>query len=137
VSKCQNVTLDPEISNCFKYSYVKLSSFGSNGNEVSFDVVGDQPGFGIGADQRFYLQNFLSELDSPGEYYIDRDNNKIYFWPTSSDYTDSDFIVSTTDNIFKLNDVSYLTLEGFTIEAARKAVSLTTLTKKGNITDIT
>jgi hypothetical protein len=129
--------LDPEISNCFKYSYVKLSSFGSNGNEVSFDVVGDQPGFGIGADQRFYLQNFLSELDSPGEYYIDRDNNKIYFWPTSSDYTDSDFIVSTTDNIFKLNDVSYLTLEGFTIEAARKAVSLTTLTKKGNITDIT
>jgi hypothetical protein len=130
---------DPWAFGYWKYDwaddYVKLSSFGSNGNDVSFDVVGDQPGFGIGADQRFYLQNFLSELDSPGEYYIDRDNSKIYFWPTSSDYTDSDFIVSTTDNIFKLNDVSYLTLEGFTIEATRKAgidgYGLTNVTVRG------
>ncbi len=90
---------------------------------MSFQVVGDQPGFGIGADQRFYFQNFLSELDSPGEYYIDRANKKIYFWPPINDYSDSDFIVSTNDYIFTLNDVSFFTLEGFTIEATRKSVS--------------
>lgn len=99
-----------------------LGSLSANGNDISFDIVGEQPGFGIGADQRFYLQNIFSELDSPGEYYIDRTSKKIYFWPPSSDYSDSDFIVSTNEYIFKLNDVSYFTIEGFTIEATRKAV---------------
>ncbi len=31
--------------------------------------------------RRWYAFNLLEELDSPGEYYIDRANKKIYFWP--------------------------------------------------------
>lgn len=134
-SKCQNVKMSLRIWSriwpFLQHSYVSLSSFSAGGDDISFQISGDQPGFGISAGQRFYFQNFLSELDAPGEYYIDRDNKKIYFWPTSSDFTDSDVIVSTTDHIFKLNCVSYVTFEGFTLEATRKAVSFLTLSKYG------
>ena len=38
---------------------------------------------GYAANQRFYFLNVLEELDSPGEYYIDRVNGLLYFWPPS------------------------------------------------------
>ena len=32
---------------------------------------------------RFYVYNVLEELDAPGEYFIDKNNNVIYFYPTN------------------------------------------------------
>ena len=60
----------------------------------------------------------------PGEYYIDRNNSKIYFWPTATDYSQNDFIVSVANNVLTLSGVEYFTLQGITIEASRKDVSL-------------
>jgi hypothetical protein len=34
--------------------------------------------------RRWFAFNFLYGLDSPGEYYIDRETRKMYFWPPSS-----------------------------------------------------
>ena len=34
--------------------------------------------------RRWYALNILEELDSPGEYFIDRANEKLYFWPKSA-----------------------------------------------------
>jgi parallel beta-helix repeat protein len=31
---------------------------------------------------RFFVRNVLEELDSPGEWYFDRGENALYFWPT-------------------------------------------------------
>jgi hypothetical protein len=33
--------------------------------------------------RRWYIKNIIDELDSPGEYYIDRTNKKLYFYPPS------------------------------------------------------
>ena len=30
---------------------------------------------------RFYALNLIEELDSPGEFYIDAKNRRLYFWP--------------------------------------------------------
>lgn len=37
--------------------------------------------------QRFYAYNLLEELDSPGEYYIDRDTSILYFYPPKASGT--------------------------------------------------
>jgi parallel beta-helix repeat protein len=39
------------------------------------------PVYGLKAGQRFYLFNALCELDSPGEWYVDRKQARLYFWP--------------------------------------------------------
>jgi hypothetical protein len=41
-------------------------------------------GYGVGRThtaRRYYAFNLLEELDSPGEYYLDRDRGLLYFWP--------------------------------------------------------
>lgn len=40
--------------------------------------------------RRWFALNILEELDTPGEYYIDRTNKKLYFWPTEAINSNSD-----------------------------------------------
>ena len=43
------------------------------------------PSYGINPGAaRWYAFNLLSEIDRPGEYYIDRGNGLLYFWPPSA-----------------------------------------------------
>ncbi|MDY3929379.1 MAG: hypothetical protein SOZ34_08475 [Clostridia bacterium] len=46
---------------------------------------------------RFYIYNLLEELDAPGEYYIDRENNILYFYPPD-DMMIKNFSVDFEDN---------------------------------------
>ncbi len=42
----------------------------------------EKPGnYGIKADRPFYVLNLLEELDSPGEWFLDRDSGILYVWP--------------------------------------------------------
>jgi len=34
-------------------------------------------------NDRYFIQNLLEELDSPGEWYLDSTNSTLYFWPPS------------------------------------------------------
>ena len=40
--------------------------------------------YGMKPEKYFYVVNAVAELDSPGEYYIDRENGILYFWPLVS-----------------------------------------------------
>jgi hypothetical protein len=68
--------------------------------------------------QWFYAENVLPELDSPGEWYLDRETALIYFWPPSP-LRSGEAVVSTVRDLVRLTDVSYVTLRGLTIEAGR------------------
>lgn len=37
--------------------------------------------YGVKANQRFYVFNLIEEIDMPGEYYLDRENAKLYIYP--------------------------------------------------------
>ncbi|XP_067648657.1 uncharacterized protein [Haliotis asinina] len=73
----------------------------------------------------FRVINMLSELDQPGEYYLDRSNGNLYIWPNTKTGTlaSSDVItVSLINDCISLDrGVSNLNFEGFTLEACRKA----------------
>ena len=57
---------------------------------------------GYAANQRFYFLNVLEELDSPGEYYIDRVNGLLYFWPPSDIAWGNPFISTVGSGLYGL-----------------------------------
>jgi parallel beta-helix repeat protein len=72
--------------------------------------------FGIRPGDRYYIRNLLEELDSPGEWYLDKAANILYFWPPAS-LASHAVEAPSIQTIFRLDPgVSYVTLRGFTIE---------------------
>lgn len=76
---------------------------------VSYDLrVGD----------RYFVQNLLEELDAPGEWYLDRDQSVLYFWPPKGALGPQDEVMAATmASVVSLKDTANVTLRGFTIEA--------------------
>jgi hypothetical protein len=87
-------------------------------------------GYGYRKGQWYYAYNLLSEIDEPGEWYLDRERGVLYFWPPSSP-NDRQAMVSLLPTLVTLENVSHLTLRGFTFEAARSAA----LTISGGISN--
>ena len=72
--------------------------------------------YGIRPGDRYYFRNLLEELDSPGEWYLDKAANILYFWPPASLATNA-VEAPAIQTIFRLDPgVSHVTLRGFTIE---------------------
>ncbi|MEA2734456.1 MAG: hypothetical protein QOE14_907 [Humisphaera sp.] len=67
--------------------------------------------------RRFRALNVLEELDEPGEFYIDRAERLLYFWPPTS-LANARVTISTLDGpLLRLKDVSHFTLSGVIFEA--------------------
>lgn len=75
-------------------------------------------GYGYRKGQWFYGLNLLSELDSPGEWYVDREEGILYFWAPSP-VESGTAVVSVIDALVTMTDVSHVTLSRLTFEAAR------------------
>ncbi len=76
------------------------------------------------AKRRYYVFNLLEELDSPGEWYVDRENLLLYFYPVNGDV--SDVVLSVQKKpLFQITGASHVRLEGLTFQySTGKAVSL-------------
>jgi len=76
--------------------------------------------YGFRQGQRFYFFNVLEELDQPGEWFLDRATGQLYFWPPATLGGTNEILFSTLGGpLLKLNDVSHVTVSGFTLEATR------------------
>ncbi len=77
--------------------------------------------YGYRAGQRFYFRNVLEGLDNPGEFYIDRKNGLLYFWPPST-ITDSNVLASIAEYPgIKCENTEHVTIRGFLFEGYRGA----------------
>ncbi len=75
--------------------------------------------YGAKDGQNFYVYNLLEELDSPGEYFIDRATNTLYINPPS-DIKKADVKISfMDDNLITFNNVKNVTLKNLDITAVR------------------
>ncbi|XP_048252288.1 uncharacterized protein LOC124135249 isoform X2 [Haliotis rufescens] len=72
----------------------------------------------------FRVFNMLSELDQPGEFYLDRSTGILYVWPNTPHGTlsDTDVIYASmaTDCVKTDFEVNNLQFQGFTLEACRR-----------------
>ncbi|MBD3180664.1 hypothetical protein GF312_00125 [Candidatus Poribacteria bacterium] len=81
-------------------------------------------GYGYRVGQWFYAFNLLSEIDIPGEWYLDRQDGILYFWPPES-IDEGEAVVSVTDSLVEMNNVSNVTMQDITFEACRgNAISI-------------
>ncbi len=74
--------------------------------------------FGIREDIPYYFYNVFEELDSPGEYYIDRDSGMLYFYPDGDINVGGINITVALGNIL-VSNADFLTLEGLTFQGTR------------------
>ncbi len=85
-------------------------------------VTTDQPGaYGYTTGQRYYFLNVLEELDSPGEWYLDRQAGVLYFWPPG-DPSPQEVTVTVSvlsEPVVALRDASHVHLRDLTIECCR------------------
>ena len=95
---------------------MKVASIDAEGKVI--ELTPPEHRFGYRAGQWYYAFNVLSELDRPGEWYLDRPAGMLYFYPPKPPGEGS-AVVSVTHTLLNMYVVSYVTLRGFTFEAAR------------------
>ena len=75
--------------------------------------------YGYSKGQHYYYLNILEELDSPGEFYLDRDTGILYFWPPSPIEEGRAMVSVLEEPLVVMENVSHVTLRGFTFECSR------------------
>ncbi len=69
---------------------------------------------------RYYVFNLLEEIDMPGEYFIDRDNLIMYYYPTKENVSEEHLQLSlTNDVLFHFQNASNITIDGLEMTASR------------------
>lgn len=69
--------------------------------------------------RRWRAVNVFEELDRPGEYYIDRDTNRLYFWPESRLAGVRIALAVRDEPLMVMRNVSNVILHGLTFEEAQ------------------
>ena len=88
-------------------------------NKTMFTASATLYGFGSGESwRRWYGVNILSELDTAGEYYIDRENGILYFIPPDKKIESLEFSI-LEGPFFLLENTSNVSIKGITFECAR------------------
>ena len=69
--------------------------------------------------RKFRVYNFPEELDKPGEYYLDRDDGKIYFYPPGNEEITKVQVSMTEAPLISLLNVSNIIFKDFVFECSR------------------
>lgn len=128
---------DVRTENWLNAKYIKMCGYWSTGwgvstvdidkiNTVNKTITSKQPvPFGVTSYStqteggRYYVFNLLEELDSPGEYYTDLDNMKLYYYPKKP-IEECDIEISIMDNYLTvLNNVSNVEFENIKFTSSR------------------
>jgi hypothetical protein len=75
--------------------------------------------YGYTKNQRYYFLNILEELDSPGEWYLDRNMGLLFFWPPAPIAEGSISVSLLDEPLLSFDSTSYVTFSGFTFEQCR------------------
>jgi hypothetical protein len=103
---------------------VPLATVDATAHTLTIAPAAGRP-FKLRTGQWFYAENALPELDSPGEWYLDRDSSILYFWPPAP-LSEGDVVVSITRDLVRLQGVSYVTFRGLVVEAGRGSAFVVT-----------
>jgi len=105
---------------CYKWycETIKIAKIDPAEKSITFSVPAL---YGVGgfSGGEYYAINLLEELDSPGEYYLDRQSGILYFWPPEPVKGKSIAISMLKAPLVSMNGVSDVSLVGITLEFAR------------------
>ena len=72
--------------------------------------------YGMRPNDRYYVQGLLEELDSPGEWYLDRETDTLYFWPSAALKGKQVYAPTLRTLITMSPGTSHVTIRGFDLQ---------------------
>ncbi len=67
------------------------------------------------AGARFAVENVLEELDQPGEWCLDSEEGKLYFWPPQGSVEGLEIVAPKLDRLIALERTAFVTIRGLTL----------------------
>lgn len=98
-------------------SYEKVASIDTEQRIVSLAPPLHSCGFAKG--RRYYTLNLLSEIDRPGEWYLDHNKGVLYLWPPSNPNRATVEISIFSSPFMEVDNVTNVVLRGLTWELGR------------------
>ena len=96
--------------------HIGIASIDTTGQTITLD--GNHT-YGLKADQPYYVYNLLEEIDSPGEWYLNRDTGVLYYWPDTA-LVGAELEVSMLETpLVQLSGTSHLRFADLILECAR------------------
>jgi len=116
--------------NIWSFGYISTTWADSRNKVVKFDYENNTVQFrysetflsdaGInGQTTRWYFFNIFDELDTEGEFYIDREKGILYIYKTDDFYSERIKMSTIADDLITFDNASNLTLKGFYISETR------------------
>ena len=113
---------DPWFSGLFG-TYWYHSQVGGTIDPVADTITLDaDPQYGVKPGQPYSAFNLLEEIDSPGEWYLNRNTGMLYFWAPAALAGSEIFVSTVNDDMLHLKNASYITVEGITFEMSRASL---------------
>jgi hypothetical protein len=116
-TKCDDVWLHGFWTQDWADSYAKVASIDTSEREIRTEAPHGIYGYTPGC--RFYALNILEELDSPGEWYLDRETGKLYFWPPTSIDKGNAVVSTLSSPLISLNGAAFTDFKGLTFDDCR------------------
>lgn len=96
---------------------LRIAAIDPDRRSITLDPEPRHP-YGFRRGQWYYVYNVLSELDRPGEWYLDRRSGLLYFWPPAP-LDSGKAMVSVLPTLVTVDHASHVTLHGLTLECVR------------------
>jgi hypothetical protein len=127
---------DLRISGYFTYDWwyetAKILGINASASTMSFSLPPSR--YAPVSGMKFAVNNIFSELSSPGEYFIDRANRKIFLIPLNKSASNSLEIALTT-NLFSLYDTSNFSFENIAFDSTLDNIFNVTMSSNITITN--
>ncbi len=98
-------------------SYKRVSSFDFAAHTMHLSPAEDP--YGYTKNQRFYFLNVPEELDTAGEWYVDKASGNLYFWPTDGIESAAAEVSIAEAPLLHLSDCSHVSISGIYFDIAR------------------
>ncbi|QUI22299.1 right-handed parallel beta-helix repeat-containing protein [Vallitalea pronyensis] len=118
----EDIWMDGILSYDWVWGYNRIQHMDSEKRQVTL-TYGTQDGvFDWGETRGVFFQNILEEIDMPGEYYIDRDAKKLYYYPTTAfqESPDPEILLSHANKpLLSLKNCAYMNFKGIVFDGTR------------------
>ena len=75
--------------------------------------------YGARKDALYFFYNVLDELDTPGEWYLDRESGMLYFYPPQELSSAPVEMTITSRSVIALKGANHITFDGLTVKGTR------------------
>jgi parallel beta-helix repeat protein len=98
-------------------SKMRLKAIDPKEQSIALDQPADA-GFGYLPDRHFYAFNAIGEIDTPGEWAVDRAQRRLYLWP-AAELATHPVSVSVRENLVQADKVEHVRFEDLVLENCR------------------